>query len=136
MNSPNVAVALAVVAADARNAAPSFSPIITAGMLSLKPLVRAIAVGSPATLLTITTPTAPALFALATFWLKVHVPRLMIATLPEAAFETLVQPLSPVSKRLYEAVGSAAKSPTAAPTVVPALDGYENGSPMKCWFVL
>src|SRR6266550_1926692 len=78
MNSWNVASAEAVVAPDARSAAPSFMPIMTAGRLSSKPAVLPIAVGSPATLLTTTTPTAPAALAFATFWLKVQVPRSMI----------------------------------------------------------
>src|SRR5207249_11059378 len=67
MNSWNVASAAAVVAPDARSAAPSFLPIMTAGRLSSKPAVLPIAVGSPATLLTTTTPTAPAALAFATF---------------------------------------------------------------------
>src|SRR5207249_5521217 len=54
MNSWNVASAEAVVAPDARSAAPSFMPIMTAGRLSSKPAVLPIAVGSPATLLTTT----------------------------------------------------------------------------------
>src|SRR5215472_11928105 len=118
----------AVVAPDARRAAPSFRPIMTAGILSSNPLVRAIAIGSPATLLIMSTPTAPAALAFATFWLNVHVPRLIIASLPDAPVETLVHPFDAVSKRLYEPVGKAAKSPTAAPTVVPPLEGYVNGS--------
>src|SRR4029450_4097438 len=84
MNSSNVASAEAVVAPDARSAAPSFLPIMTAGRSSSKPAVLAIAMGSPATLLMMTTPTAPAALAFATFWLKVHVPRSMIASFPEA----------------------------------------------------
>ena len=51
MNSWNVATAEAVVAPEARSAAPSFLPIMTAGMSSSKPAVLAIAMGSPATLL-------------------------------------------------------------------------------------
>src|SRR4029077_14409991 len=82
INSLNTALADAVVAPEARSAAPSFLPIMTAGRLSPKPAVRAMAVGSPATLLTTTPPTAPAAFALATFSLKVHAPRLTIASLP------------------------------------------------------
>ena len=46
---------------------------MTAGMSSSKPAVLAIAIGSPATLLMMTTPIAPAALAFATFWLKVHV---------------------------------------------------------------
>src|SRR5205814_5996246 len=69
MNSWNVASADAVVAPDARNAVPSFRPIMTAGRSSSKPAVRAIAIGSPATLLTISTAMAPAFLAFATFWL-------------------------------------------------------------------
>src|SRR5262245_15264136 len=92
MNSWNVATTEAVVAPDARNAAPLSLLIITAGKSSLKPAVLAIAMGSPATLLMMRTATAPAAFALATFWLKVHVPRSMSARLPEAPGSTLVQP--------------------------------------------
>src|SRR4029077_599745 len=131
MNSWNESTAAAVVAPDARRAAPPFRPIMTAGILSSNPLVRAIAIGSPATLLIMSTPTAPAALAFATFWLKVHVPRLIIASLPDAP-EKLEHPLEPVSKRLSEPVGRAEKSPTAAPTVVPPPDGYVNGSPTKC----
>src|SRR6266550_3949145 len=136
MNSWNVASADAVVAPDARSAAPSFRPIMTAGRSSSKPAVLPIAVGSPATLLMMTTPTAPAALAFATFWLKVQAPRSMTASLPEAPGSTLVQPLEWVSKRSYEAVGRAGKSPTAAPMVVPPPAGYVNGWPTKCWFVL
>src|SRR6476646_8373029 len=92
MNSWKVATAEAVVAPDARNAAPSFLLIITAGMSSSNPAVLAIALGSPATLLMMTTATAPAAFALAIFWLKVHVPRSISASLPEAPGSTLAQP--------------------------------------------
>src|SRR5438477_5505960 len=136
MNSWNVATADASGGLAARSAAPSFLLIITAGKSSSKPAVLAIAVGSPATLLMITTPTAPAALAFATFWLNTHDPRSMIASLPAAPGSTLVQPLEWVSKRLYEAVGRAGKSPTAAPIVVPPPAGYVNGWPMKCWFVL
>src|SRR5215470_3938008 len=90
----------AVVAPDARRAAPSFRPIMTAAKLSSNPLVRAIAIGSPATLLIMSTPTAPAALAFATFWLKVHTPRLIIASLLDAPEDTLAHPLEPVSKRL------------------------------------
>src|SRR5438034_9766139 len=69
MNSWNVASADAVVAPDARSAAPSFLLIITAGRSSSNPAVLAIEMGSPATLLMIRAPTAPAAFAFATFWL-------------------------------------------------------------------
>src|SRR4029453_8846950 len=79
MNSSNVASADAVVSPDARNAAPSFLLIMTAGMSLSKPAVLAIAMGSPATLLMMRTAIAPAALAFATFWLKVHVPRSMIA---------------------------------------------------------
>ena len=119
MNSWNVASAEAVVAPDARSAAPLSLLIITAGMSSSKPAVLAIAMGSPATLLMMRTAIAPAALAFATFWLKVHAPRLMIANLPEAPGSTLVQPSDCVSKRSKEAAGSGSKSPTAAPTVVP-----------------
>src|SRR5215510_4083598 len=99
MNSWNVASADAVVAPDARNAAPSFLLIITAGRSSLNPAVLAIAMGSPATLLIMRTAIAPAALAFATFWLKVHAPRSMIANLPEAPGSTLVHPLEWVSNR-------------------------------------
>src|SRR5262249_6862049 len=136
MTSWNESTADAVVAPDARRAAPSFRPIMTAGMLSSNPLVRAIAIGSPATLLIMSTRTAPAALAFATFWLKVHTPRLIIASLPDAPVATLVHPSDAVSKRLSEPVGRGEKSPTAAPMVVPPPEGYVNGSPIKCWFVL
>src|SRR5213592_1313528 len=136
INSWNTATADAVVSPDARSAAPSFSPIITAGRSSPPSPSLAIAVGSPATLLITSTPTAPAAIALRTFVLKVHVPRLTIASFPEAPGSTLVQLVLFVSKRLYEAVGRAGNSPTAAPIVVPTPAGYVNGWPTKCWFVL
>src|SRR5437868_7118619 len=66
MNSWNVASAAAVVALDARSAAPSFLLIMTAGRLSSKPAVLAIAMGSPATLLMMRTAMAPAALAFAT----------------------------------------------------------------------
>src|SRR6266550_3418947 len=136
MNSWNTATADAVVSPDARSAAPSFRPIMTAGRSSPPPPSLAMAVGSPATLLITSTPIAPAAIALRTFVLKVQAPRSMIASLPEAPGSTLVQPLEWVSKRSYEAVGRAGKSPTAAPIVVPPPAGYVNGWPTKCWFVL
>src|SRR5205823_4994029 len=136
MNSWNVASANAVVAPDARSAAPSFRPIMTAGILSSKPAVRAMAMGSPATLLTMSTAIAPAVLAFATFWLNVQFPRLMIARLPDAPAGTLVHPSEAVSNKLKEAPGKGSKSPTAAPTVVPPLAGYMKGWPTKCWFVL
>src|SRR5262249_1469671 len=126
-NCWKVVVAEAVVAPDARRAAPSFFPIITAGRLSSKPAVLPISVGSPATLLIMRTATAPAAFALATFWLKLHVPRLMSASLPEAPGSTLAQPSDWVSNRSKEAIGSASKSPTAAPIDVPPPAGYVKG---------
>src|SRR5215468_11239744 len=92
MNSWKVATAEAVVAPDARNAAPSFLLIITAGISSSNPAVLPIALGSPATLLMMTTATAPAAFALAIFWLNVHAPRSISASLPEAPGSTLAQP--------------------------------------------
>src|SRR5438270_11343031 len=119
MNSWNVASADAVVAPDARNAAPSFRPIMTAGMLSSKPAVRAMAVGSPATLLTMSTAIAAAALAFATFWLNVQFPPLMIARSPDAPAGTLVHPSEAVSYQLKEVPGKGSKSPTAAPTVVP-----------------
>src|SRR6266566_2185667 len=136
MNSWNTASADAVVAPDARRSAPSFRPIMTAGKSSPPPPSLAMAVGSPATLLITSTPIAPAAIALRTLVLKVQAPRSMIASLPEAPGSTLVQPLEWVSKRSYEAVGRAGKSPTAAPIVVPPPAGYVNGWPTKCWFVL
>src|SRR5437016_3733476 len=123
MNSWNVASADAVVAPDARNAVPSFRPIMTAGRSSLKPAVRAMAIGSPATLLTMSTPTAPACLAFATFWLNVHPPRLIIASLPAASAETVEQPSDSVSNKVYEALGKASNSPTAVPTVLPSPAG-------------
>src|SRR6266849_3701998 len=136
MNSSNVELALAVVAPDERRAAPSFRPIMTAGRSSPPSPSLAMAVGSPATLLITSTPTAPAAIALRTLVLKVHVPRLTIASLPEAPGSTLVQAVLFVSKRSYDAVGRAGNSPTAAPIVVPPPAGYVNGWPTKCWFVL
>src|SRR5947207_2589 len=136
INSLNVSTAEAVVAPDARSAAPSFRPIITAGRSSPPSPSLAIAVGSPATWLITSTPPAPAAFALVTFVLKWHVPRFTIASFPEAPGSTLVQLVLFVSKRLYEAVGRAGNSPTAAPIVVPTPAGYVNGWPTKCWFVL
>src|SRR5438270_12367261 len=118
MNSWNVATADAVVAPEARSAAPSLLPIMTAGRLSPPPPSLAMAVGLPATLLITTTPIAPAAMALRTFVLNVQPPRLIIARLPEAPGLTLVQLVLCVSKRVYDAVGSAGKSPTAAPIVV------------------
>src|SRR5206468_10981673 len=128
-NSWNVAPADAVVAPEARSATPSLRPIMTAGRSSSKPAVLAIGIGSPATLLMMRTPMAPAALALATFWLKEHTPRSMIATSPEAPGSTLVQPLEWVSKRLKDVAGNGAKSPTAAPIVFPPPAGYVNGWP-------
>src|SRR5205807_8924135 len=137
MNSWNVASADAVVAPEARSAAPSFWPIMTAGRSSSKPAVRAIAMGSPATLLTMSTAIAPAVLAFATFWLNVQFPRLMIASSPDTPAGTLVHPSEALSKKLKgEAPGRASKSPTAAPTVVPPPAGYVKGWPTTCWFVL
>src|SRR5438552_3245243 len=102
MNSWNVATAEAVVAPDARNAAPSFRPIMTAGKSSPPPPSLAMAVGSPATLLITSTPTAPAAIALRTLVLKVHPPRSTIASLPAAPASTLLQAVLCVSKRSYE----------------------------------
>src|SRR6266487_866090 len=135
-NSWKVATADASGGLAARSAAPSFLPIMTAGRSSPPPPSLAMATGSPATLLITTTPIAPAAIALRTFVLKVQTPRSMIASLPEAPGSTLVQPLEWVSKRSYEAVGRAGKSPTAAPIVVSPPAGYVNGWPTKCWFVL
>src|SRR5262245_13060356 len=112
MNSWNVATADAVVNPDARSAAPSFLLIMTAGRSSSKPSVLAIAMGSPATLLMMRTPTAPAALAFATFWLKVHDPRSMIASSPTTLGSTLVQPLEWVSNRSNESSGNGSKSPT------------------------
>src|SRR5262249_19784004 len=88
-NSWNIAPADAVVCPDALSAAPSLRPIMTAGRLSSKPAVLAIGIGSPATLLIMRTPMAPAALAFATFWLNEQVPRSIIATLPEAPGSTL-----------------------------------------------
>src|SRR5215471_16538222 len=99
MNSWNVASADAVIAPDARSAAPSFLLIITAGRSSSNPAVLAIEMGSPATLLMMRTAIAPAAFAFATFWLKTHDPRSMMASLPEAPGSTLAQPSDWVSNR-------------------------------------
>src|SRR5438128_2435004 len=123
INSWNVATADAVVAPERRSAAPSFRPIMTAGRSSPPSPSLPMAVGSPATLLITTTPIAPAAIALRTFALKVQSPRSTIASLPEAPGSTLVQAVLFVSKRSYEAVGRAGKSPTAAPIVVPPLAG-------------
>src|SRR5207244_11448995 len=136
MNSWNTATAEAVVAPDARNAAPSFRPIMTAGRSSPPSPSLAMAAGSPATLLITITPTAPAAIALRTLVLKVQSPRLTITSLPEAPGSTLVQAVLFVSKRSYEAVGRAGNAPTAAPIVVPTPAGYVSGWPTKCWFVL
>src|SRR5438128_2972941 len=119
MNSLNVSTAEAVVAPDARSAAPSFRPIITAGRSSPPSPSLAIAVGSPATLLITSTPTAPAAIALRTFVLKVHVPRLTIASFPEAPGSMLVQLVLLVSKRSNVIAGNGGNSPTAALIVVP-----------------
>src|SRR5919198_1168167 len=136
MNSWNVASADAVVAPDARRSAPSFLPIMTAGRSSPPSPSLAMAVGSPATLLITTTPTAPAAIALRTLVLKVHVPRSTITSLPEAAGSMLEQLVECVSKRSNDAPGSGGNSPTAAPIVVPPPAGYVNGWPTKCLFVL
>src|SRR5438132_3755746 len=136
INSLNTSTADAVVAPEARSAAPSLRPIMTAGRLSPPKPSIAIAVGSPATLLITSTPTAPAAMALRTFVLKVQLPRSTIASLPDASAKTLVQAVLCVSKRSYEAVGRGGKSPTAAPIVVPPTVGYVSGWPTKCWFVL
>src|SRR5437868_895014 len=100
MNSWNEATAEAVVAPDARNAAPSFRPIMTAGRSSPPRPSFAMAVGSPATLLMTSTATAPAAMALRTFVLNVQFPRLMIARLPEAPAATLAHPSEAVSNKL------------------------------------
>src|SRR5206468_4390618 len=136
MNSWNVSTADAVVAPDVRSAAPSFLLIMTAGRSSPPSPSFAMAIGSPATLLITSTPTASAAIAFRTFVLKVQLPRSTIASLPEAPGSTLVQAVLCVSKRSYEAVGRAVNSPTAAPTVVPLRAGYVNSCPTKCWFVL
>src|SRR3989454_3659105 len=91
MNSWNVATADASGGLAARSAAPSFLPIMTAGKSSPPPPSLAMAVGSPATLLITSTPTAPAAIALRTFVLNVQSPRLTTTTLPEAPGSTLVQ---------------------------------------------
>ena len=118
-NSWNSAVVDASGGFAVRSAAPSFLPIMHAGRSSSKPAVLAIEIGSPATLLMMSAPMAPAALALAIFWLNVQTPRLIIATLPEAPGSTLVQPFACVSKRLKDPAGNGAKLPTAAPIVVP-----------------
>src|SRR6266513_1764349 len=120
MNSWNVATADAVVAPDARSAAPSLLPIMTAGRLSPPPPSLAMAVGSPATLLITSTPTAPAAIALRTLVLNVQPPRLTTTSLSAASESTFVQAVSSVlNHRSNEPVGNGGKSPTAAPIVVP-----------------
>src|SRR5438046_7382873 len=94
VNSWSVASADAVVAPEDRSAAPSFLPIMTAGRSSPPNPSLAMPIGSPATLLIITTPVAPAAIALRTFVLNVQVPRSTTTTLPEAPGSTLVQALS------------------------------------------
>src|SRR6266576_1834750 len=116
MNSWNTATADAVVSPDARSAAPSFRPIITAGRSSPPPPSLAMAVGSPATLLITSTPIAPAAIALRTFVLNVQPPRLTTTTLPEAPGSTLVQAVSSELKyRPNEPADIGGKSITAAP---------------------
>src|SRR5437867_3553517 len=117
-------VALAVVAPELRRSAPSLRPIITAGKSSPPRPSLAIAIGSPATLFTTTTPTAPAAVALRTFVLNVQFPRLTIVSFPDAELETLAQASSMVSNNEYELfVGNGGNSPTAAPIVVPPVAG-------------
>src|SRR6266480_1282352 len=135
-NSCSVASADASGGLAARSAAPSFLLIMTAGRSSPPNPSLAMPIGSPATLLITTTPTAPAAIALRTFVLNVQVPRSTIASLPEAPGSTLVQAVLCVSKRSYDAVGRGGNSPTAAPIVVPPPSGYVNSCPTKCWFVL
>src|SRR5438874_12118405 len=120
-NSCSVASADASGGLAARSAAPSFLLIMTAGRSSPPNPSLAMPIGSPATLLITTTPTAPAAIALRTFVLNVQVPRSTIASLPEAPGSTLVQAVLCVSKRSYDAVGRGGNSPTAAPIVVPPL---------------
>src|SRR2546429_3546755 len=91
MNSWNVASADAVVAPDARSAAPSFRPNMTAGRLSPPPPSLAMAIGSPATLLITSTPTAPAAISLRNIVLKRQPPRLTTDRLPKAHGSMLVQ---------------------------------------------
>src|SRR5262249_8828667 len=136
INSWKVASAEAVVAPEDRRAAPSLLLIMTAGRSSPPPPSFAMAMGSPATLLITTTPTAPAAIALRTFVLKVHPPRSMSANLPEAPGSTLVQPSDWVSNRSKEPADRGSNSPTEAPTVVSPVAGYVKGCPTKCWFVL
>ena len=121
MNSLNEAPTVIVAGFAVRSAAPSVFEIMTAGISSSKPSEPPIAVGSPATLLTMTTAVAPLALALATFWLNVQAPRLMIATLPETDAGTLAaaQPLSAVSAIAKVPAGIGAKSPTAPRAVPP-----------------
>src|SRR5438132_5334687 len=125
-NSWNVATADASGGLAARSAAPSFLPSMTAGRLSPPPPSLAMAVRSPATLFSTTTPMAPAALALRTFVLNVQPPRLTTTTLLEAPGSMLVQPVrlgAGLKNRKNELVGSGGNSPTAAPTVVPPLAG-------------
>src|SRR3954452_13241677 len=121
-----------LVAPDARSAAPSLSETITAGMSSSKPSVLPSAVGSPATLLTMITPTAPAALALATFTLKVQPPRSISTILPAAPAGTEVQPSDAASNRPNVPPGSGSKSPVAARAVPePSGPRYATGWPTK-----
>src|SRR6266403_747299 len=116
-NSWNVATADASGGLAVRSAAPSFLPSMTAGRLSPPPPSLAMAVGSPATLLSTTTPIAPAAIALRTFVLNVQTPRSTTTTFPEAPPSTLVHAVSCVLKKSpNELVGNGGISPTAAPT--------------------
>src|SRR5258708_31974765 len=97
-NSWNVATADASGGLAVRSAAPSFLPSMTAGRLSPPPPSLAMAVGSPATLLSTTTPIAPAAIALRTFALNVQPPRLTTTHFPEAPPATLLYAVSSVLK--------------------------------------
>src|SRR5512140_2797588 len=132
------AVAVVPAPAAARMAARSESPSITAGIGA----VPAIAIGSPATLLTTSTPEAPAAAAVVTLVVKVQVPRSRTTMRPAkgvplraahadvapAASAGLLQLANgAVTEGLKELNG-----PTAAPNV---LDPTVTGMPKK-WLLV
>src|SRR5919106_6941025 len=73
---------------------PSLLPSIAAGIVGNSSPSCAIAVGSPATLFTISTPTAPAAWAFRTFVENVQTPRSINAILPVRAVEIAEQPFA------------------------------------------
>ena len=78
---------------EARIASPFVLSVIMTGMVGFgtvgsSPMVP----GKPATLLVMSTPSAPAAWALATLLLKLHVPRSMSAILPDRAVAMEPQP--------------------------------------------